>query len=35
MKSEFLASVTLEKREIDLGTSPRVVRRIPRRGGQI
>ena len=33
--SEILATATLEKRETDLGTSPRVVRLIPRRTGSI
>ena len=33
--SELLATATLEKRKTDLGTSPRVVRLIPRRAGSI
>ena len=34
-QSEIVATATLEKRETDLGTSPRVVRLIPRRAGSI
>ena len=33
--SEILATATIEKRENRLGTSPRVVKRIPRRPGLI
>ena len=33
--SEILATATLQKREADVGTSPRVVRIIPRRAGSI
>ena len=33
--SENLATATLEERKTDLGTSPRVVRLIPRRAGSI
>ena len=32
---EILPTATLEKRKTDLGTSPRVVRLIPRRAGLI
>ena len=32
---EILATATLEKRKTDLGTSPRVLRLIPRRAGSI
>ena len=34
-ESEIFATATLEKRKTDLGTSPRVVRLIPRRAGSI
>ena len=33
--SEILATATLEKRKTDLGTSPRVVKLLPRRAGSI
>ena len=33
--SEILATATLEKRETDLGTPPKVVRLIPRRAGSV
>ena len=34
-QSEILATATIEKRENGLGTSPRVVKLIPRRAGSI